>query len=336
MRRTVEPAPAPAPPAAPRPDPPARPVEAPAAPDVAATPAAAAVRRPRGTLADLVRLTRPAHWAKNLVVIPVPLIATRGWDAGAVWRTAVGTAAFILASAIVYIGNDLADRERDRHHPTKRLRPLASGRVSLGAALGLAAVLALLLSALVAAQSVALSWPVLGYAPLGLLYSLKLKHVPLVDAFTIAAGFALRVVQGYVALRQPIASWLVLGVITASLLLSLARRRNELGAMLVEHRPALAGYSTYFVDQLMLLSAVLAATTIMLYLGVQAPIEADRTAGMLLLGPIALFAIFRYLQLVLVQSGGADAVRTLLRDPPIIASALIGVIVFRLLLQAPA
>ena len=143
-------------------------------------------------------------------------------------------------------------------------------------------------------------------------------------------------VQGYVALRQPIASWLVLGVITGSLLLSLGRRRSELSAMLVEHRPALSGYSTYFVDQMMLLSAVLAATTVMLYLGVQAPIDAHRTAGTLLLGPIALFAVFRYLQLVLVQSRGADAVRTLLRDPPIIVAALLGVLVFRLLLQVPA
>jgi 4-hydroxybenzoate polyprenyltransferase len=302
-------------------------------PDAAA---AAGARPPGGVLGDLARLTRPAHWAKNLLVIPVPLVTTRHWDLGDVGRTAVATAAFIVASAIVYIGNDVADRERDRHHPGKRFRPLASGRVSPAAALGLAAALALLLGALVAVESPALAWPVLCYAPLGLLYSVKLKHVPLVDTFTIAAGFALRVVQGYVALRQPIASWLVLGVIAASLLLSLARRRTELSAMLVEHRPALAGYSTYFVDQLMLLSAVLAATTIMLYLGVQAPIGANHTAGMLLLGPVALFAIFRYLQLVLVQSGGGDAVRTLLRDPPIMVTALVGVIVFRFLLQVSA
>jgi decaprenyl-phosphate phosphoribosyltransferase len=292
--------------------------------------------RSRGTLAELVRLTRPPHWTKNLLVIPVPLVATRSWDLGALVRIAVATAAFITASALVYIGNDLADRDRDRQHPTKRHRPLASGRVSPAAALGLAAALALLFGALVAVQSPALAWPVLVYAPLGLLYSLKLKHVPLVDAFTIATGFALRVVQGYVALRQPVASWLVLGVLTGSLLLSLGRRRTELSAKLVGHRPALAGYSTYFVDQMMLLSAVLAATTTLLYLGVQAPIEAHRTAGTLLLGPVALFAIFRYLQLVLVQSRGADAVRTLLRDPPIILAALLGMIVFRLLLQVPA
>jgi len=115
----------------------------------------------------------------------------------------------------------------------------------------------------------------------------------------------------------------VLAVFSACLLLSLTRRRHELGQTGSAHRPALSGYSLYFIDQVATLSAVLTAATVMLYLATEAPIEPYRMVGTVLLGPVAVFALFRYLQLVFVRGGGGDVVGTLLRDPLMVLSGAI-------------
>ena len=266
----------------------------------------------------LLTLLRPHHWLKNLLVIPLPLLESRIWTAAGLARTALMVVAFMLASSVIYVVNDVSDRVRDSGHPTKRLRPIASGQVSVATAYGLVAVLVGVLLTIVAVLPPSLTWPLLAYLPLNLAYSFRLKHVPLVDAFTVAVGFVLRVLQGYLALDRPPSGWLVLSVFWACLLLSLLRRRHELGHLGAQHRPALSGYSVAFIDQIATLSAGLTAATALLYLATDAPIEQYRSAGMVLLGPVTVFALFRYLQLVSVGDGGGSAVRTLLRDAPMV------------------
>jgi 4-hydroxybenzoate polyprenyltransferase len=289
---------------------------------VSAAPTAApvsAAARPGRLLADLLRLSRPAHWAKSLLVVPLALVDTPGWTAEVFGRLAWSVLAFILASTVVYVGNDIADRHRDRHHPGKRHRPIAAGRLSVRIAAGYAAALGGALALLLVTGPAGLGWPVLAYLVLNLLYSRGLKHVPLVEAGAVAAGFVLRVVQGYLAARTPVSGWLLVAVFSGCLLLIVGKRRQELREAGAAHRPALRGYTVELAGHLLQLTGVLTVTASLLYLRTEAPFGPYGQAAMLLSTPFALFALARYLQLVLVHAAGGDPVRTLLRDRAVLA-----------------
>ncbi|MER5768536.1 UbiA prenyltransferase family protein [Streptomyces sp. NPDC001985] len=241
--------------------------------------------------------------------MPLPLIGAAGaWHTAG--RVALAMAAFVLASSLVYVVNDIADVERDRLHPLKRLRPLPSGRMGIRSAVALGGVLAALLGACLTALGPARAWPMLVYLAVNAAYSWKLKHLPLLDVFTVATGFVLRLLGGYAATGRPVANWLVLTVLTLCLLLILGKRRHELGVSGTGHRPALAGYSAQFLDLVLVLCSALTMVGYLLYLRA----ESGFPAGALLTAPCALFALFRYLQIVIVHSEGGDPVRTLLLD----------------------
>ncbi|WP_083958075.1 UbiA prenyltransferase family protein [Herbidospora mongoliensis] len=267
-----------------------------------------------GQFRDLLALIRPHHSAKALLLVPLPLLDTGRWTLGALGQIGWAVAGFILAGACVYIGNDLADRHRDRLHPGKRDRPIAAGRISVRTALLLRTGLLVLLGLLIAAGPGRPYWPLLAYVVLNVAYSRRLKHVPLIDVGAVALGFALRVVQGYAAIGEPVSGWLVVTVFSLSLLLIVGKRRRELLESGPEHRPALRGYSVELTGHLLQLAAVLSAVAGLLYLRTEAPLGPYAPVVMMLATPFALFALFRYLQVVLVEGGGGDPVRGLLRD----------------------
>lgn len=269
-------------------------------------------------LPSLIALLRPGQWPKNILVVPLPLLGAT-WSATMLGRMGLTVAAFIVASSMVYVVNDIADRKRDRLHPDKRHRPVASGEVSVAAATVLAAALAVPLVALIAVLTLRDAWPVLIYLGLNAAYSWKLKHFPLLDVFTVATGFVLRLVGGYEATRDPIAEWLVLCVLALCLVLILGKRRHELAAGGAGHRPALSGYSAHFLDHVLVLCSVLTVVTYLLYLRT----ETSFGSVALLTAPCALFALFRYLQIVMVRSEGGNPVRILLRDRVMVVNTLI-------------
>jgi len=154
-------------------------------------------------------------------------------------------------------------------------------------------------------------------------YSLGLKHAPLLDVFLVAAGFTLRMLQGYVVLEADVSGWLLTCVFSLCLLLTVGKRRQELVATEGAHRPALRGYTVALTEQLMLLVAVLAAGSYLLYLRTEAPLDGYGPAAAAASVPLALFGLFRYLQLVLVRGAGEDPVRTLLRDPALVVNSLL-------------
>jgi len=262
----------------------------------------------------LVALLRPGQWPKSLVAL-LPLLdpGLAGW--GALGRAALAALAFVVASAVIYVANDIADRDRDRAHPVKRNRPIASGRVSLVTAGAVAAGLVVALVGIVGA-SPALWWPLLTYLVINVAYCAGLKHLPLVDLFAVASGFVLRLVQGYVVLHARPSAWLVLCVLSACLLLILGKRRHELGVADAAHRPSLAGYNQHFVDHLLVLTA---AVTLVAY---QQHVTAFGTAALLTV-PCALFALFRYLQAVLVRADGGNPVAVLLHDRVMVANGVL-------------
>jgi decaprenyl-phosphate phosphoribosyltransferase len=289
-------------------------------------PAGRTKRRTKSVLVvagDLLRLARPGQWAKNLLVVSVPLLDLDAWRWSAVWGVAWAVVAFTLASILVYVLNDVVDRERDRANPTNRRRPIAAGRLSMPVVAVFAAILFGLLAAVLSQQPASWAWPIGLYLLLNVSYSLGLKHVPLLDIFVVAIGFGLRLMQGYVAAGATASGWLLICVFSLCLLLTVGKRRQELTVTGAAHRPALRGYTVPLTDQLMALSAVLTAGAYLLYLRTEAPLGSYGPAAAALLAPLALFGLFRYLQLALVRGAGGNPTRTLLRDPALVVNAIL-------------
>jgi decaprenyl-phosphate phosphoribosyltransferase len=275
----------------------------------------------RHSAADLVALLRPLHSAKSLLLVPIGLLESRLWTVDAALAVGRATLAFIVAAACVYVANDIADRARDRQHPTKRHRPIASGRVPVQVGLLYCGVLLALLGVL-ALDGPSRYWPVLVYLALNAAYTGFLKHVPLVDVGAVAFGFVLRVVQGYVVLGVRLPGWLAVAVLSVSLLLLIGKRRTELLVSGVTHRPALRGYSVELVDQLLPFTGVLAVVAGLLHLATEAPFGDHRNIAVLLSAPFAIVALFRYLQ-VLLAGGGGDPVRAVLHDRVLAGAGLV-------------
>jgi 4-hydroxybenzoate polyprenyltransferase len=273
-----------------------------------------AADRPPQLAVDLVRLVRPLHAAKAFLLVPIALIGAAPWPLAVVGRVVWAAVAFALASAVVYVGNDIADRHRDRYHEVKCRRPIAAGRVPVWGGYLYCAVLLVLLTLVIVATAIPY-WPLLAYLALNVAYSGVLKHVPLVDVGTVAFGFALRAFQGYLAAGERVAGWLLITVFSLSLLLLLGKRRRELLDSGVMHRPALHGYSVELTNWLLQVTSVLALVSGLIYLGTESPFGPDYgQVAMVLSTPFALFALFRYLHLQLLGRDGGDPVRILLRD----------------------
>ncbi|HZS58787.1 MAG TPA: UbiA prenyltransferase family protein, partial [Gemmatimonadaceae bacterium] len=203
----------------------------------------------RPAVAPLVRLLRPRQWIKNGFVL-APLIFSGEFNKpSAVIQEFVAFALFCVASSATYVVNDLRDREADAAHPVKsRKRPLASGEVKPGAAMALVSVLYAIILA-----SFAWNWQTAlvacGYVVLNLAYSLRLKHVPVIDLFCLAAGFVLRVYAGAVAIDVPLSSWMMITTLSLALYLAAIKRRDELATSGDASRSVLQFYTLRLLDR---------------------------------------------------------------------------------------
>jgi 4-hydroxybenzoate polyprenyltransferase len=222
----------------------------------------------------------------------------------------------------VYLLNDVRDLERDRLHPTKRLRPVASGAIRAPAALGGAVALgaaSLLLGAAIAPAFAAI---LLAYLGLNLAYSLALKDVALLDAIVLAIGFVLRAVGGAAAIAVRISPWLVVCTFMAALFLALGKRRAEIGALerAEVHRPASRAYSLELLDQLM--TVVVAASILSYCLYTLSPEVRERLGvdHMEVTVPFVVYGLFRYLYLVRVNDRAQNPVHAIVSDRPIVAT----------------
>ena len=266
-------------------------------------------------LADLVTLARPRQWTKNAVVFAAVVFAGRLGDARALGLAALTGLAFCFASSAAYAFNDVCDRADDRTHPSKCTRPVAAGRLGAGAALGVALVLA-------AGALAAPARAVLGcFLALNLLYSLGLKRVAILDVMAIAFGFVLRVEAGIEAIAAPESAWIVLCMFFVALFLGCGKRRAELADLPAEapgaRRPVLGAYSLGFLDALLALSATTAIVCYALY---AVSVQANETFLLTVL-PVV-FAIARYLMLVLVHARGQDPDDLVTRDPALVAAII--------------
>ena len=266
---------------------------------------------------------RPHQWTKNLVVFAALALSKHLFDLDLAMRAASAFAIFCGLSGTVYLINDIVDVERDRLHPKKRLRPVASG------ALGerQAAIVALVLGAACLAAGAALgrqftAWAI-GFLVLNLLYSFRLKHVVIIDVLTLSLGFVVRAVAGGVAISVPVSDWLLVCTILLALFMALAKRRHELTSLsenASEHRQILAEYSPYLLDQMISVVTASCVTAYAFYTLAHETREKFQTDLLSLTIPFVLYGIFRYLYLVHLKDQGGSPSEVLLTDRPLLVA----------------
>lgn len=268
-----------------------------------------------------VAALRPEEWVKNLFVYAAVLFSG-SFDLESALEATAAFASLCAVSSAGYLVNDIRDAEQDRRHPTKRERPIASGRLPVGRARGLALLLAVagLGAAFAAGWEVAAV--VAGYGALTLAYSYGLKRVVIVDVMTIAGCFLLRVIAGAVAVDVEASEWLLVCTGMVSLFLGFTKRRQE--ALLEAEtqfgaRPVLEHYSLPFLDQMV---AMVTAGTIISYTiyATESPIVGDR---MLATVPMVVYGVSRYLYLIYHREDHRSTARMVTSDPGIVAAALV-------------
>jgi len=272
-------------------------------------------------LAALFKAMRPKQWAKNVVIFAA-LVFDRQLGLNnlpAVLRTLAGFIIFCLLSGVVYLINDIEDIDADRVHPKKRNRPIASGALPIQAAqVAIVALLAILLplSYLLSPSFAAVA---LSYFLLNLAYSKWLKHIPLLDVFSIALGFVLRVAAGVTLIQVTrFSPWLYVVTTLGALYIGFGKRRAELALLQADantHRKVLEGYTLPLLDQFI---TIVSATTIVAYslYTFSAPNLPDNHVMMLTI-PFVLYGVFRYLYLVQVEETGGSPEDVLFSDRPL-------------------
>ena len=266
----------------------------------------------------LVAALRPRQWTKNLLLFAGIVFAAELGD-GHRWVEAIAAfVAYCAASSAAYLVNDVRDAASDGLHPVKRMRPVASGRLSPGLALGTAVALALLSLAVTAWLGAGSLACMVVFLALQGAYSLWLKSVEMLDVLAIAALFVLRAAAGAIAVDVRISPWLLVCTFLLALFLALAKRRAELRLGEVETRPALAGYSAAVLDRLL---GAVAAVTVLAY----AAYTVTAYDSLLLVAtvPLVAFGLVRYLRLLRTQGVGEEPEAVLVSDLPILVTVAV-------------
>ncbi|HMK07706.1 MAG TPA: decaprenyl-phosphate phosphoribosyltransferase, partial [Anaerolineales bacterium] len=273
----------------------------------------------------LIASLRPRQWTKNGFVYAALVFDGQLTHWPALLHTTLGFALFCLASSCIYLVNDIRDLDEDRRHPTKRNRPLPSGRLSIRVAAGAAIVLGVVSVGGAFLLAPAFGRIVLAYVLLFLFYSFRLKHIPILDVFAIAAGFVLRVAGGVVLITvMRFSPWLYVCTTLVALYFGFGKRRAELTLLTDnagQHRPVLDGYTLPLLDSLII---IVSSATIMAYsLYTFSAQNLPANHLMMLTIPIVMYGIFRYLWLIQVEGAGGAPDELILTDRPLLLTFLL-------------
>ena len=294
-----------------------------------------AIKLHENGLKQILISMRPKQWTKNAILFAALIFSRNLFHTQSFLSVVEAFILFTLISGSVYIFNDLIDIAKDRCHPKKSQRPLASGKLN--------PTNAVIASVLIGFTSLVFSFflnirfgmVVLSYLILQLAYSFSLKHVIILDVFSVAAGFVLRVLAGAVVIDVPVSTWLVVCTMLLALFLSFCKRRHELinlEAEAVNHRKSLKEYSPYLLDQMI---AVVTASTLISYALYTMSTETVKKFGTTNLKytiPLVLFGIFRYLYLIHQKGEGGNPDSIILKDKPMILNICIYAILCALII----
>lgn len=276
------------------------------------------------TVSGLIRLLRPKQWTKNLLLFAALLFSFEEIRTETILATVLGFILFSLVAGCVYILNDYVDRDRDRQHPVKKFRPMASGQVNPSHAL-LFGIILLILSV----GTAFMMNPLFGvlcvvYFLLNVSYSFVLKHLVILDMMTIAAGFVLRAIAGGVLIHVPFTPWFLICTMLLSLFLAIGKRRNELTLLegnTGSHRKVLDNYSITLLDQF---NTIVTTATIISYS--LFTFTSDRSIHLMWTIPLVIYGMFRYLYLIHMKNQGGSPDRVLFEDKPILITVMLYVI----------
>ena len=287
----------------------------------------------------LLQTMRPKQWAKNIFIFGALVFDKKLFEPVFFLKTSAAFAMFCLLSSTVYIINDLGDVEKDRQHPIKRYRPLASGHLKPSVAIGAAVGFLVVLLPLAFILDVWFGVIALAYLVNNLLYTYWLKNVVIVDVLSIAAGFVMRVGAGAAVIpTQRFSPWIYVCMTLLALFLGFGKRRHELALLASDannHRRVLDDYSLRFLDEMM---GVVTASTVMAYAIYTFSAEGlPPNHSMMLTVPFVLYAVFRYLYLIHVRGEGGAPEEILLGDLPFLVDVTLwGILVVVLIYLAPA
>ncbi len=270
-------------------------------------------------LRALLKTMRPRQWTKNVFVLAALVFDLKLRDPEAIVRSLAGFFLFCLLSSVVYIFNDIMDVEADRKHPTKRNRPIASGKLPVSVAMACGIVL--LLITLPAAYFLSMGFFIIAgiYFLSNLAYSSWLKHLVIIDVLIISAGFVLRVAAGVSLISvERFSPWLYVCMTLLSLFMGFGKRRAELSLLAADatsHRRVLDGYTMPFLDQLIMIVSCATIIAYSLYTFSAPNVPENHT--MMLTIPFVMYAVFRYLWLVQVKQQGGAPEDMVLTDRPL-------------------
>jgi 4-hydroxybenzoate polyprenyltransferase len=288
-------------------------------------------------LFKFLRLIRVHQWIKNVFVFVPLLFSLHLFDKDYFETTLLAFFVFCLASSAIYVINDLVDIESDRAHPVKKDRPLPSGAISQTAAIITASLLLVLVFWMMMYFNVEFILLVVAFVVLNVLYSFWLKNLVLLDVFSIAAGFSIRVLAGAFVIQVPISSWLLLTTMFISLFLGVMKRRSEL-VLVTENlsqktdsaeqsgsqsRKVLAQYSLNFADQMATIAATGVIVCYALYTVAPRTISIFQTERLIYTTPFVVFGIFRFMYLEYINRKGENTTRALATDLPMIINVIL-------------
>jgi len=267
-------------------------------------------------LISIFELLRPSHWVKNFFVLAPLFFSKHMHDVSIIWRISITFTYFCFLSSIIYILNDLVDRDKDKVHPIKRTRPLASGALRLRVAYGILLGLVLLSSFLYPI----LKWEItaigLMYVVLNLLYSFCFKNIPVLDVFCIAFGFVLRVIAGGIAVEVPATSWVIVTTFFLALFLGYGKRRGEF--LLQQQTNGIVtvakGYTLELIDHMMILCALLSIISYVLFTFSEHVFLRFGTRNLVFTTVFVVAGIFRYIFLIYSRTTDDDPTRILYLD----------------------
>jgi 4-hydroxybenzoate polyprenyltransferase len=279
---------------------------------------------------SLLRILRPKQWTKNGPLLAALIFSRKLFQPDDLKHALLALVAFCLLSGSVYVFNDIADREKDRVHPEKKKRAIASGALPVPLAWGWGFVCLAVALGLAFSVNLKLGQICVTYAAMQGAYSAGLKKVAILDVMIIAIGFVLRVIGGAVAITVPVSSWLYLCTLCLALFLGFCKRRHELLLLdgdAVLHRASLRDYSPQLLDQLIGTTTAMTLISYALYTMSPETVDKFHTENLLLTIPFVVYGVFRYLLLVYKKDQGGSPDRVLLTDVPMITTILLFLVV---------
>ena len=281
---------------------------------------------------------RPYQWVKNTLIFCGLIFSEELFVLERIGESLAAFALFCCASSAIYLFNDTNDVEEDRLHPVKRLRPIASGTLSIRAAhLAMFALMAIAVSCS-AFMSKSFCGLVTLYLALNFAYTWRIKQIPVLDVMTIGAGFMLRVMAGIIVVGLTPSPWVVLCTMMLALFVGFGKRRHELSSLgevnALKHRSSLIGYSVGFLDTMMGVSAATAVVTYALFTVSDEMVTRFQNGLLVFTTPLVTYAIFRYLFLIYHDKGGQPA-RLFLSDRPLVAIGATWFVMAAAIVNAP-